>query len=135
MARLLRQNPDLVSLAEHGTLRPENLDLSGLAGTVAWVWAGLGAVVLVQVILLAFRGQNIGKLLFGIRVVRVDNGEPAGFVRAALLRFLLPLLVMFVLNLIMLLGFLLLFVDLCCMFRRDRRCLHDLIAGTKVVKA
>jgi uncharacterized RDD family membrane protein YckC len=134
-AQLVRQNPDLVALAQSGTLRPENLNLAGLIGTALWVWAGFGAVVLVQILLLTFRGQNIGKLIFGVRVVRADSGQPAGFVHAALLRFLVPLLLMFLLNWIMLLGFVFLLVDLCCMARSDRRCLHDLMAGTKVVKA
>lgn len=134
-AQLLRQNPDLVAMAQRGAFRPGSVDLSGFVGAALWVWAGIGAVILVQVLLLATRGQNVGKLIVGARVVRADNGQPAGFVRAAVLRYLLPLLLMFLLNWIMLLGFVFLLVDLCCMARADRRCLHDLLAGTKVVKA
>ena len=33
------------------------------------------------------------------------------------------------------LGFVFLFVDYCFIFREDQRCLHDLIAGTQVVRA
>ena len=33
------------------------------------------------------------------------------------------------------LGFVFLLVDFCFIFREDARCLHDLSAGTKVVKA
>lgn len=134
-AQFVKQNPQLLALAERGAFRPEDINLSGFFGSAVWVCVGLGAIVLVQVILLALRGQNIGKLIFGVRVVRADNGQPASFVQAAVLRFLLPLLLMFLLNWIMLLGVVFLIVDLCCMARTDRRCLHDLIAGTKVVKA
>ena len=131
-AQLLRQNPHL---ADGGAFHVESINMSGFAGAAVWVWAGVGAVMLVQILLLAARGQNIGKLIVGARVVRVDNGQPAGFVRAALLRFLVPVVLMIVLNMIFLFGFLFFIVDLACMARSDRRCLHDLIAGTKVVKA
>ena len=65
-------------------------------------------------------GQTIGKMLVGIRVVSAD-GEPVAF-GAALLRFagylasLLPFGV----------GFLM------AGLRRDKRALHDLLAGTRV---
>jgi uncharacterized RDD family membrane protein YckC len=131
-ARLLQQNPHL---AEGGLLRPEDFNLSGFGTSFAWVWAGLGAAMLVQMLLLGLRGQNLGKLIVGVRVVRVEDGQPAGFVHAALLRFLLPVGLIFLLNLFFLLGFVFFLVDFCFMFRADRRCLHDLIAGTKVVKA
>jgi len=71
----------------------------------------------------------------GARVVRAADGLPAGFMPAALLRYLVPVGLIFLLNgAFPFLGFLFLFVDYGFMFREDRRCLHDLIAGTKVVK-
>jgi len=91
----------------------------------------LVALVLVQATLLTLRGQTIGKIIVGLRIVRVPDGSPAGFLRAFLLRGFLPRC----LRHVPLVGFLFWIVDNCFIFRDDRRCLHDLIAGTKVVKA
>lgn len=129
---LLEQNPQL---AKGGVPRLEDLDLSGILGHVIWVWAGLAAALLLQALLLAVRAQNLGKLLVGVRVVRLDTGAPAGFGRTVLLRFALPVGLVFFLNVVFPLGLLFLFVDYFFMFRSDRRCLHDLIAGTIVVRA
>ncbi len=90
----------------------------------------LGLYVLIQVTLLCFRSQSIGKLLFGMRIVDVQTGEPGGPLRAFLLRGFLTTMI----EMIPLLGFVFWIVDNACIFREDRRCLHDLIAGTKVVK-
>ena len=40
-----------------------------------------------------------------------------------------------VVSMIPLVGVLLVWVDILMIFRRDRRCAHDLVAGTRVVKA
>ncbi len=60
----------------------------------------------------------------------MSNGEPGGFLRALLLRGFLARC----LRHIPLIGLLFWVVDCCFIFRDDRRCLHDLIAGTRVVK-
>lgn len=129
---LLEKNPQL---AKGGIPRVEDLDLAGFAEGLIWVWAGLMGAMLFQAVLIAVRGQNLGKLLVGVRVVRADTGGPAGFVRGVILRFSLPVTLLIVLNGFFLLGFVFLLVDYAFMFREDRRCLHDLMAGTKVVKA
>jgi uncharacterized RDD family membrane protein YckC len=131
--KLIEQNPDIA----RGVLpRLDELDVTAFVGGVVWVWAGLLIGILLQAALLAARGQNLGKILLGIRVVRADIAQPAGFVRAALLRFLLPVGLMVLLNLFtVVLGFVFLLVDYCFIFRADQRCLHDLIANTKVVRA
>lgn len=128
--RMLEANPQL---ANGGIPRIEDLDLSSMAEGVAWAWMGLMGAFLLQSILIAVRGQNLGKLLVRARVVRADTGAAAGFVRGVLLRFALPVSVIFLLNVAFPLGFLFLLIDYCFIFRGDRRCLHDLIAGTKVV--
>ena len=131
-ARLIKQNPRLMQ----GTfIMPSDVNVAGLADSMRWIQAGLGLAMLVQVILIAMRGQNIGKLIVGARVVRAVDGQPAGFLPVVLLRYGLPVMLFFILNgLFPLLGFLFLLVDYGFMFCEDRRCLHDLIAGTKVVK-
>ena len=70
---------------------------------------------------LAASGRTFGMAAFGVRAVRADGGDLGGW--HAVLRVLaLPL------------SFLLLgFGFLLIVFRRDRRALHDLIAGSAVV--
>lgn len=89
----------------------------------------LAGLLLVQVTLLALRGQSVGKLLIGLRIVRLDGSAP-GFVHAFVLRSCAP----FLLEQVPLFGLVFWVVDSCFAFRPDHRCLHDLIAGTVVVK-
>jgi uncharacterized RDD family membrane protein YckC len=85
----------------------------------------------VQTALLCRRSQSIGKYFVGLQIVNVQDDAPAGPVRAYLLRGLLIWLI----EQIPLLGKPLFWLaDSFCIFREDQRCIHDLIAGTKVVK-
>ena len=81
------------------------------------------------------RGRSLGKLAMGIRIVRVDEA-PAGFVHAVLLRAFVPAAIQFVLGMVpfLPLGIAFWLADILCIFREDRRCIHDLIADTKVIK-
>ncbi len=131
--KLIEQNPEL---AKGGFPRIDQLDLKPLVEGVMWVWAGLLTAMLLQCFIIALRGQNFGKVLLGARVVRVADGKPADFVHGVLLRFLLPVAIVILLNATtMVLGFVFLAIDYSFMFRADQRCLHDLMAGTKVVRA
>lgn len=87
-------------------------------------------LVLVQTTLLCLRSQSVGKLVLGLRIVNERTGAPAGPVRAYLLRGLL----IWVIECIPIAGKLFWLVDSFFIFREDQRCLHDLIAGTKVVR-
>jgi uncharacterized RDD family membrane protein YckC len=130
--KLMAENPEL---AKGGFPRLEDIDLTGFRDAVIWAWAGLLAAMFVQALLIGFRGQNIGKMLVGARVVRIADDGPVGFYRGAVLRFMLPVMFMMMLNILFPLGLLFVAVDYGFMFRADGRCLHDLIAGTKVVRA
>ena len=90
----------------------------------------LGALLVVQAVLLSIRGQSIGNLLTRTRIVNFSDGETAHFVRAFLLRGCLARVIRQIPGI----GGIFWIVDSCFIFRNDRRCLHDLIAGTKVVK-
>jgi uncharacterized RDD family membrane protein YckC len=89
-----------------------------------------GILAVLQVTLLCLRSQTAGKLLLRIQIVDVQTGQPGGPVRAFLLRALIPTIIEF----IPFLGFAFWLVDTCFIFRTDRRCIHDLLAGTRVVK-
>jgi len=80
--------------------------------------------------LLATRGQTIAKSLFKIRIVRSD-GSRASFGRIIGLRYLPTTLITF----IPVVGALYALIDCLLIFRESRRCLHDNIADTIVVKA
>jgi len=102
---------------------------------------GFAVFTAMQGYLLATRGQTIGKWLVGTRIVRADNDEVPTLARTLGLRYgalalgLPSALLVLVVNgngipyVLVVVGL----IDIARIFRRDRRCLHDLIAGTKVV--
>jgi uncharacterized RDD family membrane protein YckC len=77
----------------------------------------------------ATRGQSIGKMALGIRIVRID-GARATWGRIVGLR-IMP---MQLIGWIPLIGGLISLVDVLFIFRSNRRCIHDEIARTKVVR-
>jgi len=90
-----------------------------------------GAVSLALLVLqvrLALNGQSIGKRSRGIRVVRTDGN------RASLFRILARNLVTVIAFAPLPFAFLLIFIDALMIFGNERRCLHDVMVGTKVVK-
>ena len=90
----------------------------------------LAAGGICQLVLLSKRGQTIGKMLFRVRIVRFDDEGNPGFGRAVVSRCLVPALLVR----IPWFGQLFLLADLLSIFSDERRCIHDLIAGTKVVE-
>jgi uncharacterized RDD family membrane protein YckC len=100
-----------------------------LLGLALLGFGGL-ALTVTQVVMISTRGQSIGKRIFRIRIVRFGTGAPAGFVHGWLLRTVVPGIISF----LPWIGFVFVIVDYSFIFREDRRCLHDLIADTRVVK-
>lgn len=94
---------------------------------VAFVFVGLG-VVPAQLYLLVTRGQSLGKLLVGVRIVDAWGNHP-GWVRVLLVREGAR----WVIGVIPTLGMFASLVDALLIFRRDRRTGHDQIAGSYVV--
>lgn len=119
----------LGGLIAAGQVSPQDL-VEVLSSSMARSIPYLAGLILVQATLLSLRGQTIGKIFTGLRIVRARTGAPAGFLHAFLLRGFLPRC----LRHVPLIGLLFWFVDNCFIFRADRRCIHDLIAGTKVIK-
>jgi uncharacterized RDD family membrane protein YckC len=95
---------------------------SDSAITVGLILAVVVAV-LDMVVLPAFTGRTVGKWATGLRVER-KSGEPVGFARATLRHTVGYLASLLTLGL----GFLLVALN------REGRALHDLIAGTVVVR-
>jgi uncharacterized RDD family membrane protein YckC len=100
-------------------------------GLVA-MWGGIGflALVVVQGYPLNATAQTWGKRILKIRIVDIDGSKPP-LARLLAMRYL-PVQIA---SLIPIIGSLLPLVDVLFIFRKDRRCVHDLIAGTKVIKA
>ena len=101
----------------------------------AGIGLAIGALLLIGLVawncvLLSRHGQTIAKKMLGIRVVRRD-GSHCGLGRIFFARYL-PVTV---LGAVPFVGGLVSLVDAMLIFRDDRRCLHDEIADTIVVKA
>lgn len=96
---------------------------------------GLGLLLVLgvgiyQLVMLATRGQSIGKRMLGIRIVTHPDGANPGGVKTIITRGFVPGII----SNIPILGPIFSIVNICFIFREDRRCIHDLIAGTQVVK-
>lgn len=109
----------------------EHLNLSSYGAGFTVLTISIFILAVIQMWLLTATGQTVGKKLMGIRVVRLGDESNPGFVRVVLLRTFVPGLIG---SLPFGIGILFTLVDICFIFRSDRRCLHDLIADTKVVE-
>ena len=87
-------------------------------------------VCLVNLYYLGQHGQTLGKKALSIRIVR-PSGELATLGRLVVLRTGLP----WIFGMVPFLGGMFGLADALCIFRDDRRCLHDHIADTIVVDA
>jgi uncharacterized RDD family membrane protein YckC len=88
------------------------------------------ALAIYQMYLISTRGQSLAKKWLGIKIVKTDGTE-AGFVHGVLLR----AWVMGFIGQIPIVGAIASLVDPLLIFGDERRCLHDMIAGTKVIMA
>ncbi|MCU0665204.1 MAG: RDD family protein [Myxococcota bacterium] len=107
----------------------------GKTTSIPWHWTviglvvGLGAWLAVNGHFVRTRGQTLGKMAVGVRIVRAETGELAPLARI----FGLRVLPVSIITQIPYVGNLIALVDVLFIFRDDKRCLHDLVAGTKVV--
>ena len=104
------------------------------AGGFPWLRVfslGVAGYLLVNGFLLWRNGQTLGKWLAKIKIVDHDSGQVPAFWKLIFLRApFFPLLHATFIGY----GYLLL-IDLLVGFRRDRRCVHDWVSGTRVVDA
>lgn len=103
-------------------------DAVGTQYTITMAIVGLGTFFLLNGYWLATKGQTVGKKLVGIKIVTMDRQLPA-FGKLIALRYL-PLWMVTYLPMV---GGILPLIDVVFIFRSDKRCVHDLIAGTQVV--
>jgi uncharacterized RDD family membrane protein YckC len=101
-------------------------------GVVALVIGGAGAsaMVIYQWYLISTTGRSLGKRWCHIKILRVD-GQEVDFVSGVVMRSWLPFFVALIPGVGSIFGL----VDACFIFGDDRRCVHDRMAGTKVVVA
>ncbi len=97
--------------------------------TIAGGLCGIAIYLAVHGYFLATSSQTIGKKLFKIQIVK-DDGSRIEFTELVLKR-LLPV---WVISMIPYLGGFLGLVNVLAIFRENRKCVHDEIAGTKVIK-
>ena len=97
------------------------------------VLCGLPAYLMLNGWMLWTRGQTAGKAAMSLMIVDHQTGNCAGFWKLLFVRALIPVVVIAV-GFIWELLWLLVLIDFCFIFRKDQRCLHDWIAGTRVVK-
>ncbi|TNZ87271.1 RDD family protein [Vibrio parahaemolyticus] len=90
---------------------------------------GWGVFLLCHGYLLYKNGQTFGKWVFDISIVKLDNSK-IEFAPVLLKRYLPISLVTY----LPVIGSFLPVLDALFIFRKDRRCIHDFIAGTKVVQ-
>jgi uncharacterized RDD family membrane protein YckC len=101
------------------------------AGGVVIVLLGGLILGIIQLVLLTTQGQTIGKRIVSVRIVCNDTGENPGFLKAVLLRAIVNGLIAAIPGV----GAFYSLVDILFIFGNERRCIHDMIAGTRVVEA
>jgi uncharacterized RDD family membrane protein YckC len=106
-----------------------NYESLPLGSSLPWLAFGLGVFVLVQGYPLVRDGQSWGKKALSIKIVDTLGRKPS--IGRLSVRCGVAMLV----GLIPFVGRLASLVDVCLIFRADKRCGHDLVAGTHVVQA
>ncbi|MFM2600205.1 RDD family protein [Vibrio fortis] len=106
-------------------LLDESIDLTEKVALIVYGWV---VFFLCQGYLLHKKGQTIGKNLMDIAIVDME-GNQIGLLNIVGKR-IIPMVVV---GYIPFIGRLILTLDYLFVFRKDKRCLHDLIAGTQVI--
>mgnify|MGYP001196041665 FL=1 len=109
---------------------PEKMQAFNLEQSIKLFIIGQVLFLLVQGYLLHTQGQTIGKKLLKIRIVSLDD-KLLGIGQLYFVRYLTFSLI----AQIPIIGALIGIINVLFIFGQDRRCLHDRIAGTKVIEA
>lgn len=93
------------------------------------IWMGVAAIANMALIVKA--GQTLGKRICKIRLANYENDHIPSWVNSIVLRAIVPGIICIVPGV----GFIFALSDLISLGRKDQRCLHDLMAGTRVIRA
>ncbi len=121
---LVAQPLGLINISDPAKMQDFNLDQS-----IKLFIIGQVLFLLVQGYLLHTQGQTIGKKLLKIRIVSLDD-KLLGIGQLYFVRYLTFSLI----AQIPIIGALISMVNVLFIFGQDRRCLHDRLAGTKVIE-
>ena len=121
---LIAQPLGLINISDPAKMQGFNLDQ-----TMQLFIIGQVLFLLVQGYLLHTQGQTIGKKLLKIRIVSL-NDELLGIGQLYFVRYLTFSLI----AQIPIIGAFISMVNVLFIFGQDRRCLHDRLAGTKVIE-
>jgi uncharacterized RDD family membrane protein YckC len=99
--------------------------------TILVMSIGLITVIGFQFYFLNKTGQTLGKKIMKIRIADYITGQKPSVWKIIGLRIAIPQII----GMIPVIGALFSLINILFIFREDRRCIHDLICGTQVVKA
>ena len=107
----------------------QNIPLTMEENIIAFV-VGQALFLTLNGMLLAKHGQTIGKAIIGVKIVDTQQNA-VGFAKLYVLRYLTIVFI----SMIPVVGSLLNLLNILFIFGKERRCLHDRIAGTIVIVA
>ena len=113
-----------VAVTAFGDARGTQIIVQVLGGLL-----GMGLFLAIQGYFLATRSQTIGKMAVNTKIVS-DSGETLPFGELYVKRYLILQIV----SIVPFIGGFLALIDVLFIFRSNRKCLHDDVAGTKVIK-
>lgn len=90
---------------------------------------GIAIYLLMHGYTLGTRGQTLGKLVLGIQVVSIHTGQIFSLTHLLVYR-MMPFQLIAMIPIV---GPVLILIDTLLIFRKDRRCMHDILCGSKVV--
>ena len=119
----------IISLIPLVVIASDKMQQEPLTGMLIGLGWSVAVMIVVHGYTLINYSQTVGKYFLNIRIEDMDD-KPSSFFNILAARFL-PITV---LSMIPLIGFVIYLVDIFMIFRTDKRCLHDLIAGTRVCR-
>jgi uncharacterized RDD family membrane protein YckC len=117
----------LIPVAAALFMKPDNMSFTGM--NLSALLVALPLFLIAQGWPLLTRAQTIGKMICRVRIVRSDGSRPDAW-RLLGLRYGIG----FLMNAFVLSSLIYWLIDSLLIFRQSRKCLHDTIADTKVIK-